>query len=77
MNIRRTAIIAIALLSCMFIAAGVLSNGNSDIEWWVFGGGGGQVSGGEVTLNASLGQPIIGISSGDSISLEAGFWPGT
>ena len=76
MNFRRTAIIAIALLSCVLIAAGVLANGTSGIDWWVFGSGGGQASGGNVTLDATLGQPVTGTSSGGSISLEAGYWVG-
>ena len=76
MKNRRTAILAITLLSCVLIAAGVLANGTPGIDWWVFGSGGGGASGGNVTLDATLGQPIIGTSSGGSTSLEAGFWPG-
>ena len=76
MNNRRTVLIAIALLSCTLIAAGVLANGNPDIDWWVFGSGGGGASGGNVTLDATLGQPVTGTSSGEFTSLEAGFWPG-
>ena len=76
MNNQRTAIIAIALLSCVLIAAGVMANGTPDIDWWVFGSGGGGASGGNVTLDATLGQPVTGTSSGDSISLEAGYWYG-
>ena len=76
MNNRRTAIIAISLLSCVLIAAGVLANGTSGIDWWVIGSGGGEAGGGEVALEATLGQPVTGTSSSGSISLKAGFWPG-
>ena len=76
MNNQRTAIIAIALLSCVLIAAGVMANGTPGIDWWVVGSGGGGASGGEVTLDATLGQPVTGTSSGGPISIEAGFWPG-
>jgi len=76
MSKRNIFLMSIALLCCTFIAAGLLANNTPGIDWWVFGGGGGQANGGEVTLDATLGQPIIGTSSGDSISLEAGFWLG-
>ena len=67
---------SIALLCCTLIAAGVLANGTPGLDWWVVGSGGGHASIGNVTLDATLGQPVTGISGGDSISLEAGFWPG-
>ena len=73
---RRTVIIAVALLSCVLIAAGVLANGTPSIDWWVMGSGGGETSAGDVTLDATLGQPVVGISRGGSISLEAGYWTG-
>ena len=76
MTNRRTAIITISLLSCLLIAAGVLANGTAGLDWWVFGSGGGQASGGNVILDTTLGQPFTGTSSGGSISLEAGFQPG-
>ena len=76
MNNRRTVLIAISLLSCVLIAAGVLANNVPGIDWWVFGSGGGGASGGEVTLDATLGQPVTGTSSGGSTSIEVGFWPG-
>ena len=69
--------ITIALLSCLLIAAGVLVGDTTGIDRWVIGGGGGEASGGGVSLDASLGEPIVGISSGGSIALEAGFWTGS
>jgi len=45
------------------------------IDWWVIAGGSGPLTdGGHVTLNATLGQPIIGASTGDHAQLSAGFW---
>ena len=76
MSHQRTAIITIALLSCLLIAAGVLADSATGMDWWVIGGGGGAASGGGVTLDATLGQTIVGASSGGSIALEAGFWTG-
>lgn len=78
MNRRHTTVLAAALLSCLVLALGVatgLAQGTT-INWWVLGGGGAPFSGGSVTLNDSLGQPISGPSSGDNISLGAGYWSG-
>ena len=77
MSIHRTTIITIVLLSCLLIAAGVFVDGIPKIDRWVIAGGGGGSNGGVVTLDASLGESIVGISSGGSIVLEAGFWTGT
>ena len=76
MSKQRTAIITLALLSCLLIAGGVLADGTSGIDQWVIGGGGGAASGAGVALDATLGEPIVGASSGGSITLEAGFWVG-
>jgi hypothetical protein len=76
MTNRRVPIIAIVLLSLLMIAAGALSTGTPAISHWVIGGGGGGVSGNQVSLDATLGQPIVSASSGGSIALEAGFWTG-
>ena len=76
MSTHRITIITIALLSCLLIAAGVFVDGIPEIDRWVIAGGGGGSNGGVVTLDASLGEPIVGISSGGSIALEAGFWTG-
>jgi hypothetical protein len=76
MTNRRIPIIAIFLLSCLLIAAGVFVDGIPEIDRWVIAGGGGESYGEVVTLDATLGEPIVGASSGGSIALEAGFWVG-
>ena len=41
----------------------------------VFSGGGAPATAGQVALNASLGQPVIGAaSSAGGVTLNAGFW---
>ena len=37
-------------------------------------GGGGTSSGGDISLNDTIGQPVIGPSSGGDMSLHAGYW---
>ena len=55
----------------------VLAQGNSPtINWWVISGGGGTGGHGNVSINDTLGQPIIGPSSESNVSLTAGYWYG-
>jgi hypothetical protein len=44
------------------------------LDWWVMSGGGGAVSNGNVSLQGTLGQPIIGVSAATEVTLSAGFW---
>jgi hypothetical protein len=44
------------------------------ISKWVIANGGGSSSGGNITIKDTLGQPIIGPSTGNSTGLYAGFW---
>ncbi len=54
----------------------VLAQGTPSIDWWVMAGGGGSDSGTGVTLDGTLGQAVVGIDSGSSYELSAGFWGG-
>jgi len=45
-----------------------------DIDWWVFSGGGEPSSAGNLTLDGSLGQSVIGNSSSADYELDAGYW---
>jgi hypothetical protein len=73
MKNQRLIVLAIALLSCLLIVAGVLAAPPA-VDWSALTSGGGSASGGAVSLDAALGQPVIGSSSAGSISLQAGFW---
>ncbi len=66
----------VALLVVTLSVGGALANGDGPaVDWWVISGGGAPSSGGNVTLNDTLGQPMIGDSSGGSVALHAGYWP--
>lgn len=67
-------VLALAVLLAMGGMA--LAAGGEAIGWWVISGSGGPASGGNVTVNTTLGQPVAGTSSGGSIGLEAGYWYG-
>ena len=65
------AVLAVALV----FAATAFASSSPVIDWWVFGASGsGLSSGGNVTLVATLGQPVTGASTGGNAWLGAGFW---
>jgi len=70
----------VGLLSALLIAglaAGVvLAQGSSFIDWWVIAGGGEPSTGGNVAIDDTFGQPIIGLSSGGTVGLGGGYWYG-
>lgn len=64
-----------ALLVLLLVAGGVDAlGGGPAVDWWVISGGGAPSNGTGVTLNDTLGQPIIGPGSGSGdITLNAGY----
>jgi len=72
----KTKILILALVLALFLAAvGVaLANGNVELPRWVLGGGASDSVGGDVTLRATLGQPVVGVVSGGDVTLGQGFW---
>ena len=70
-------VLAVGLALALLVVGWVMAQGALSIPWWVIGGGGGPATGGgDVAMNGTLGQTIIGPASGDSVSLGAGFWYG-
>jgi len=64
------------LLALVLTFGGVSAQGSGPaVDWWVIASGGAPASGGTVTLNDTLGQPIIGPASGGNATLNAGYWP--
>jgi hypothetical protein len=77
MNKRQAIILTAALLAMLVLAATALAQGLPAIDHWVLGSaGGGSTGAGDLSVNSTLGEPIIGSSSGDSVSLGAGYWYG-
>ncbi|MBU0492844.1 MAG: hypothetical protein KKB13_13430, partial [Chloroflexi bacterium] len=79
---RRIVFLLIAGLAALVLAAGAVlaEGGAAALDWWVIAGGGAPATGSGVALNDTLGQPIVGLSSGGSgpgaVSLGAGYWYG-
>ena len=65
------------LIISLVVVGLALANGSVDLPRWVLGSGGSDSSAGNVTLQGTLGQPIVGDKSGGNITLEQGFWHGS
>jgi hypothetical protein len=47
---------------------------NADLSWAVLGAGGGRSASASYSMEATVGQPFVGLSTGASAHLSAGFW---
>jgi hypothetical protein len=75
-RVLRIGLLALLLL-LMSLLAGAVWAGSSDgpaVDWEVLSGGGAPAAAGGVTLNGTLGQTAIGLSSAGTRVLGAGFW---
>ena len=67
--------LALALVVCLLGAAVVIAaTTGPQITWDVVAGGGGVSSSGNVQVMDTIGQPVVGDSSGGNATLNAGFW---
>jgi len=72
---KKKTILGIAIGTLLLLVTGTaLALSTPTIDWWVFGAGGGPSSGGEIVVRDTIGQPVIGPSSGGDVNLEAGYW---
>lgn len=77
---RRLVVLALAglILLALTSASLVRAAGGVSVDWKVFGSSGGtaQSGSGEVALDATLGQPVVGSSNapGNAVTLGAGYW---
>jgi len=69
-------ILALVLALILAAAAVALANGGLARPREVLGGGASDSAAGDVTLRATLGQPVVGIVSGGDVTLGQGFWHG-
>lgn len=66
----------IILVFLLASGLGALALSTDGIDWSVISGGGGTISGGEIHMNSTIAQPVIGVSGGGDIALQAGYWMG-
>ena len=75
----KTKRLILTLVLALFLAAAgsALAVNYIELLRWVLGGGASDSSAEDVTLQGTLGQPIVGDISGGNITLEQGFWHGS
>lgn len=75
-SLRGWGLVIMLLMAGLFVAPAVAERLEGEtIAWWVVSSGGGSsTSGGNVSIESTLGQPIAGSSSSLSIVLQAGYW---
>lgn len=64
------------LLLMIILITSVASAQTYKIDWYVIGSGGGHMESVTYQVDGTAGQPIVGISSSDSLRVESGFWVG-
>lgn len=68
--------ILLLLGACFIIAAIAFAADLPELNWYVFGGGGGPVTNDKYWLDGTIGQPVVGVVSEGNLDLYAGYWTG-
>ena len=68
----------LAVLALLLVLGGLAlaGGGGPSLDWYVIGSGGGPVASGQTHLDATVGQPVAGTTSGDGYTLCSGYWCG-
>jgi len=79
MLMKKTKILFLCLAALLLVliagtAFAAVSASSFAVDWWVFSGGGAPSSAGNITMNASLGQSVVGTSSSVNFSIDHGYW---
>jgi hypothetical protein len=69
-------ILVLVLALILALTGAALANSSLARPREVLGGGASDSAAGEVTLRATLGQPVVGVVSGAGVTLSQGFWHG-
>jgi hypothetical protein len=74
----KTKILMLALLLALLlaVAGAALANSAAERPRQVLSGGASDSAAGDVTLHATLGQPVVGVVSDGNVTLGQGFWHG-
>ena len=75
MNSKILIIMLVVVLLLILVGTAQTDNG-FEMPRWVLGGGASESTSSNATLNATLGQPFVGLVSSGDTSLEQGFWHG-
>jgi hypothetical protein len=71
-------VLALMLVLFLVMTGATLAQGGVELRREVLSGGASHVTGGDVTLRATLGQPVVGlvVSGGEQVTFGQGFWHG-
>ena len=64
----------LVLLAVVILSTTALAGVGMSINWSTIDGGGGQSTGGDYSLQGTIGQPDAAASSAGDFSLSGGFW---
>ena len=67
-------LLSVLIVLLTLVVTPVMAAGIMEIDWYVIGSGGGTATGGNYTLNGTIGQPVVGLSSSADLDLCSGFW---
>jgi hypothetical protein len=70
-------LILLLVLFLGVVGVALTQSGGLDLPRWVLSGGASDSAGGDVTLRATLGQPLVGVISSGDVTLSQGFWHGS
>ncbi|MEM7117702.1 MAG: hypothetical protein AAF614_35040 [Chloroflexota bacterium] len=66
------------LIVCLFLVISMVAiaqpSGSFDLSWSTIDGGGGSITGGNFTLNGTIGQVDAAVLSGGNFDVNGGFW---
>ena len=64
------------VIASLFFTGVALAQGHTSIDWWVTGSGGGSTTASGISLDATVGQWVVGTGSNGGLDLVSGFWDG-
>jgi asparagine N-glycosylation enzyme membrane subunit Stt3 len=69
--------VIVLVLLALLVVVGVVLAFDGSIDSSVISSGGGRTQNGPFSIQASIGQPVAGITSGIQYEIQAGFWNGS
>ena len=78
MNKRRVIVLGAVLFCTLFVVGAALAGigNNYGVEWSVIAGGGQRSVGSSYAVHGTVGQPLVGPSTGSTYGVQSGFWYG-
>jgi hypothetical protein len=73
---KRIHIISLLVALTLLATSVAFAAGGPTLRRQVVSGGGRRSTDGDIVLNATLGQPLVGLVSGGDVTLGQGFWHG-